>query len=726
MSKITKDYNVTVLPPVPFGSGYTYIAPSKLEINVGDFVKIPLGAREVIGVVWDNEPEIVEPAKLKCIKSKLFLPPLPEVSRRFIEWVSNYNMVSKGAVLKMVMSTPGALLPPKPIIAYALSKNLPEFRLTHARKRVIEIFKNVSQATLKEIIEETEVSHSVIKGLLKAGVLVSLELKSSPVFEDPDWQTKGPILSQEQENVASDLLNQLKVSQFRANVLEGVPGSGKTEVYLETICKALEQGRQSLVLLPEIALSAQWLERFKERFGCAPALWHSDLTRGQRITTWRAIAHGEAKVVVGARSALFLPFSNLGVIIIDEEHDNSFKQEEGIIYNARDMGVVRAHLGNIPIILVSATPSLESIFNVQRGQYNCLKLSHRYAGAAMPKISVVDMRTQKMKLGKWISPLLLHALRQAFESKEQAMLYLNRRGYAPLTLCRTCGFRLQCLQCSTWLVEHRLVGLLRCHHCGYSAKIPNKCIECGAEDNLTACGPGVERLAEEVAELFPEISARVITSDTVYGPEDATNLVRQIENREIDLMIGTQIISKGYHFPYLTLVGVIDADLGLAGGDLRASERTYQLLYQVSGRAGRADRPGRVILQTYMPDHPVIRAIGNGDREAFLNAESHDREAGGMPPYGQLVGIIVSGKDEVSVENAVKSLNKFAPRNAGINVLGPAEAPLKLLRGRHRWRFLLKAAKNQNLQSKIRYWLSLAQIPRNVRVHVDIDPYSFL
>lgn len=720
------DCHVTVLPPLPFGKGYTYCVPSNLRLVVGDFVTIPLGAQEVLGVVWNTEPDKVQPEKLRYIKTKFDVSPLPEVSRRFIEWVSNYNMVPKGAVLKMVISVPAALMPPKPLTVYSISKKLPVFRITSPRERVLGILEDDAPRTLKNIMREAGVGHSVIRGLLKAGVLVKLEHTPPPAFKNPDWRAKGPVLSEEQATIASELCDQVERATFAATVLEGVPGSGKTEVYLESICRALKYGKQALVLLPEIALSAQWLQRFEDRFGCAPALWHSDLTVVQRSTAWRAIASGEAKVIVGARSALFLPFTNLGVIIIDEEHDSSFKQEEGVIYNARDMAVVRANIGKIPIVLVSATPSLESIFNVRRGQYNHFKLTHRHAGALMPTVSVIDMRNEEVKSGNWLSPPLLDSLRQTFELEEQAMLYLNRRGYAPLTLCRTCGFRLQCSHCSTWLVEHRLLGRLQCHHCGYSARIPRECPECGSEDSLTACGPGVERIAEEVAGIFPDVSSRVITSDTVNGPTQAANLVCQMEAREIDLLIGTQMISKGYHFPYLTLVGVVDADLGLAGGDLRASERTYQLLYQVSGRAGRAARPGRVIIQTYMPDHPVIQAIGIGDREQFLSAEAFDREAGGMPPFGQLVGIIVSSKDEEALERAVRSLNRFAPRDDNIKILGPAEAPLKLLRGRHRRRFLLKSGKNQNLQRKIRYWLSVAQVPRNVRVNVDIDPYSFL
>ena len=722
----TTSNTVTVLLPLPLGNGYTYGVPDALDLGPGDIVSVPLGQRQVNGVVWDREPGDVTPGKLKYISAKLDVPPLPRVSRDFVDWVAAYNMASPGTVLRMVMSVPAALEPPKPLIAYALNTKPPAYRTTAARDRVLAVLKDGPPRPGPELAREAGTSPSVIKGLVDANMLIKLAVPPAPHFANPDWRTPGPTLSAEQAVAATAIRHHVSDSAFQPSVLEGVPGSGKTEVYMEAISEALARDKQALVLLPEIALSAQWLERFQERFGCAPALWHSDLTGVQRRTTWRAVASGEAKVIVGARSALFLPYPDLGVIVIDEEHDGSFKQEEGVVYNARDMGVVRASLGRIPVALVSATPSLETIQNVVEGRYDHFNLPARHGGAALPDILSVDMKAAGPDRGKWLSPDLINTLNETFSRGEQALLFLNRRGYAPLTLCRACGFRLQCPKCSTWLVEHRLVGRLQCHQCGYLATMPRVCPDCSAEDKLTACGPGVERLAEEVDELFPNIESRIVASDTLHGPGQSAKLVREIESREIDLLIGTQIISKGYHFPYLTLVGVVDADLGLAGGDLRASERTYQLLYQVAGRAGRAERPGRVILQTYMPDHPVIQAISTGDREGFLRAETQDREDNMMPPFGRLVGVVVSGADEAAVEQAVKALNRTAPRDDKVQTLGPAEAPIKLLRGRHRRRFLLKAGKNVNIQARIRRWLATAQVPRKIRVHVDIDPYSFL
>ena len=599
----TTSNTVIVLLPLPLGKGYTYEVPKKLDLGVGDFVSVPLGNRQVSGVVWRGEPEEIAPDKLKSISCKHDVPALTKVSLDFLEWVATYNMAPHGAVLRMMMSVPAALQPPKPRIGLTLNTTPPTFRSTPPRERVIGILRGGPPRTTSDLARKAEVSSSVIKGLVDANVLLKLQLPSTRTFFEPDWRAPGPTLSAKQAAAAASLRQHVPENAFRPAVLEGVPGSGKTEVYMEAISEALKLGRQALVLLPEIALGAQWLDRFQDRFGYPPALWHSDLPGVRRRTTWQAVANGEAKVIVGARSALFLPYRDLGLIVIDEEHDGSFKQEEGVIYNARDMGVVRANLGHIPVILVSATPSLETMQNVSQGRYEHYFLPARHGGAALPAITPVDMRTAGPGRGKWLSPVMINALKETFAIGEQALLFLNRRGYAPLTLCRACGFRLQCPQCSTWLVEHRLLERLQCHHCGFIIPMPTNCPDCGAVDKLTGCGPGVERLAEEIEKLFPNIQNRIVTSDTIHGPHQAASLVREIEAREIDLLIGTQIISKGYHFPYLTMVGVVDADLGLAGGDLRAAERTYQLLYQVAGRSGRAERPGRVIMQTYMPDH---------------------------------------------------------------------------------------------------------------------------
>jgi primosomal protein N' (replication factor Y) len=478
-------------------------------------------------------------------------------------------------------------------------------------------------------------------------------------------------------------------------------------------------------MLPEIALSAQWLERFEARFGVIPAMWHSELTHAKRRDTWRAVANGNVSVVVGARSALFLPFADLGLIVVDEEHDGSFKQEEGVIYNARDMAVVRARVEDIPLVLVSATPSLETVTNVARGRYEEVSLPARHGGQDLADLSVVDMRKDGPSRGCWLSPLLAEALTKTFNAGDQAMLFLNRRGYAPLTLCRTCGHRLQCPRCTAWLVEHRQHGRLQCHHCGFQTKLPEKCPSCEDTDSMVPCGPGVERLAEEIEILFPDVRTIIAASDMVQGPKQAAELVRLIEEKEVDLVIGTQIVAKGYHFPGLTLVGVVDADLGLTGGEFRAAERTFQLLYQVAGRAGRGDRPGEVILQTYMPDHAVMGALLSGDRDTFIKAESDAREQASMPPFGRLVALIVSGRDERDVDATAANLARIAPRPDGIRVLGPAPAPMALLRGKHRRRLLLSAPRDVQVQGIVKDWVRRALIQKKVRVQIDVDPVSF-
>jgi len=509
-------------------------------------------------------------------------------------------------------------------------------------------------------------------------------------------------------------------------VLDGVTGSGKTETYFAALAAALANGKQVLVLLPEIALGAQWLERFRQRFGVLPAQWHSDIGHAERRDTWRAVAGGRARVVVGARSALFLPFPELGLIIVDEEHDPSFKQEDGVCYQARDMSVLRASLADIPIILVSATPSLETVVNVARRRYARVALPRRHASAELPAVRLIDLRHERIERGYFLAAPLVTELAQTFEAGEQALLFLNRRGYAPLTLCRACGHRFQCPSCTAWLVEHRFTSRLLCHHCGYAEALPPCCPECLTAGALVPCGPGVERLLEEVTKRFTGVRAALMVSDLLPGPRAAAELAQGMTERRYDALIGTQLVAKGHHFPMLTLVGVVDADLGLAGGDLRAAERTYQLLHQVGGRAGRAERKGRVLIQTWMPDQPVMKALASGDRDRFLEAEAAARRQAELPPFGRLAALIISAADAETCDFTARALSRAAPQLPGVTVLGPAPAPLAVLRGRHRRRFLVKAGREVRLQAVLRAWLSRVRTAGSARIQVDIDPYSFL
>jgi primosomal protein N' (replication factor Y) len=726
---------VRVLLPLPLTGAYDYRAALSLHLRPGDFVHVPLGKRSTIGVVWDALPsgadsDVVPENRLKDVIEKLDAPALPPATRKFVDWVSAYTLAPQGAVLRMAMSVAEALEPPRPLLGLVRAGSAPdpnlndpgERRLTPSRRRVLH--QAAQPLSSGELARRAAVGSSVVKAMVALGWLDTVELpRVAP--PSPDGNVPGPELSADQRDAADAMVESLGKG-FSVTLLDGVTGSGKTEVYFEAVAASLRAGKQVLVLLPEIAMSAQWLARFTQRFGAPPAAWHSELPSHRRRATWRDIAEGRARVVVGARSALFLPYADLGLIVVDEEHEAAFKQEDGVIYHARDMAVVRARTGQIPIVLVSATPSLETVVNVEQGRYSVLHLPDRHGGALLPAIRTIDLRRDPPPRRAWLSPVLRDAVTQTLASGEQAMLFLNRRGYAPLTLCRGCGHRLQCPSCTAWLVEHRLAGRLQCHHCGYSAPLPHKCPACEAEGSFAACGPGVERVAEEAHALFPDARIEIMTSDTIAGPDSASAFVERMAKREIDLLVGTQIVAKGHHFPWLTLVGVVDADLGLSGGDLRAAERTYQLLHQVAGRAGRAERPGQVLLQTYMPEHPVLRALVQGARDRFLAAEIDERRRLSLPPFGRLAALIIAGPDEREVDTIARQLAKCAPRREGLSVLGPAPAPLAILRGRHRRRFLIKARRDDNLQSTLADWVGSLRIPAAVRVQIDIDPYSFL
>jgi primosomal protein N' (replication factor Y) len=728
-----------VLIPLPLAGPYDYRAPADLDIPLGSFVYVPFGARTATGVVWakvtTNGVGGVDEARLKDIESVLDAPPLPDSVMRFVDWVADYTLSPQGSVLRMVMSAPQALEPPKPIVACALPPPLsdsseppgpPDFRMTAARQRVLNVLADGPPRIVSDIAREAGVGVGMVRGLADAGALTRVLLPAGGRFPAPDVNLPGPDLSPPQEASAEAIIEQVRQNAFGVFLLDGVTGSGKTEVYSEAIAETLRQGRQVLVMLPEIALSAQWLMRFEHRFGAPPRQWHSDLSQADRRRSWRGVAEGKVDVVVGARSALFLPFDRLGLIVVDEEHDGSYKQGEGVAYNARDMAVVRGQIDACPVVLATATPSLESLVNVERGRYRRLCLPERHGGASMPVVEMIDLRRDQPSRQNWISPPLRDALVENLEKQEQSLLFLNRRGYAPLTLCRACGHRLECPNCTAWLVEHRFAGRLDCHHCGYSMRYPENCPECEAEGTMAACGPGVERLTEEVVALLPDARVGLMTSDTIRGPESAAAQVGQVNDHEIDILVGTQLVAKGHHFPLLTLVGVVDADLGLNGGDLRAAERTYQLLHQVSGRAGRAERPGRVMLQTYQPEHPVMKALAAGDRDRFMAEEIVLREVGVWPPFGRLAALILSSHQEAQVEAVAREIARVAPQDSAIRVLGPAPAPLAMLRGRHRWRLLMKTTRSVKIQEVLREWLGRVKIPSSVRLRVDIDPYSFL
>ncbi len=731
MSELFPSHRIQILLPLPLSGVFDYLVSDDLDLMVGDFVKVPLSNREVQGVVWDVAPEDsdVPLEKLKYVIGKSELPPLPESLKIFIEWVAGYTLSPLGSVLKMALSVPARFDKPKTKTFYRISPTLPE-KLSPARTRVAQAAQTDIPTDLpmsvKSWCEIANVGEGVVRGMIKAGQLIACQVSGEEAFLKPDIELQRATLSNDQKAAADHIILQQRSGTYKAILLEGVTGSGKTEVYFEAIAESLRsKTAQVLVLVPEISLTAQWLDRFKERFGTEPIIWHSEMTPAQRRRAWWATIRGEARVIVGARSALFLPLQDLKLIIVDEEHSTTFKQEDGVMYNGRDMAVVRAMQAHCPVVLASATPSLETLINAESGKYDWLYLGERHGPAELPEMSCINLKTHPLKPGTWISEPLYKALKNNYERGEQSLLYLNRRGYAPLTLCRSCGHRFECPHCSAWLVEHHKFNRLECHHCGFNQRKPESCPQCDAKDSLVAVGPGVERVAEEIKLLFPDARLAVMSSDEISSPTALKHMIERIENHEVDFIIGTQIVTKGYHFPMLTLVGVIDADLGMSGADPRAAERTWQQLEQVAGRAGRAEHAGRVIFQTYQPEHPVLQALVCGDKDQFLEKEAASREAQNLPPYGKLASIILSGPDKSKVLNASKALARLAPNRKEITVLGPVPAPLSYLRGNYRYRFLIKAKSKVNLQKEISVWLETLPSNRGVRIQIDIDPYSF-
>lgn len=703
-----------------------YRVPDGTHVEPGSVVVAPLGPRQLIGVAWEAErlpTEEVADSRLRPIIGVLDVTPIAAPLRRLAEWTADYYLSPLASVLRMILPSSSALEGPRQLTEYRPTGAVPD-RMTPQRLKALAAIEG-RQGTVRELADYAGVSDSVMRGLVNAGALEPVTVEADRPLACPEPDFAPPQLNEEQIEAAASLSAAIGKG-FDPVLLDGVTGSGKTEVYFEAIAECLRQGKQALVLLPEIALTEPFLKRFEARFGCAPVAWHSELRSSQRRRAWRGISSGEAKVTVGARSALFLPYADLGLIVVDEAHEPTFKQEEGVQYHARDVAVMRGKFEDIPVILSSATPAIETRHMVEIGRYREVTLSHRFAGASLPEIRAIDLTQDPPPRGRWLAPSLVAELEANLERGEQSLLFLNRRGFAPLTLCRHCGHRFQCPNCTAWMVEHRLMHRLACHHCGHVMPPPKACPECGEEDSLVACGPGVERIADEVAALFPEARTAIVTSDTIWSPARAADFVAQMEAGAIDIVIGTQLVTKGYHFPNLTLVGVVDADLGLAGGDLRAAERSFQQIQQVAGRAGRGDKPGRVLVQTHDPDAPVISALVSGDAPGFYSAETDARRDAAMPPFGRLAAIVVSAEDSSEADAVARRIGQKAPKVEGMAVFGPAPAPLAMLRGRHRQRLLVHAARSLDVQDVIRDWLADIDWSAKVRVSVDVDPYSFL
>lgn len=721
-----------VLLPLPFDDVFDYSGDDGLVI--GQMVEVSFGREDLVGVIWKiGQTANIALSKIKPIKSVINLPKLTQPMMAFIQKTAQYNLAPLGLVLKMVLGLKSNQLPKQKITLYGLNiknENLEGIRIMETRKAVFDFLSNGFEAEKEQIVNATGASDAVISAMIKHGFLYKKEVL---VNEDADEQivnlSKPTQLTSEQQSAADILVRKVN-NGFSATLLDGVTGSGKTEVYFEAVAAALALGKQVLVLVPEISLTSQWLRRFELRFGVTPFIWHSEVGVKDKAKTWKAVALNKAKVVVGARSALFLPFADLGIIVVDESHDHSFKQESLVTYQGRDMAVLRAHLEKIPVILSTATPDLETLVNVEEGKYDCVRLTKRFAKAVLPEIKIIDLKKDKPQKGPWgvsfLAPTLVKELNHNLQKGEQSMLFLNRRGYAPLLICRDCGYRIQCPHCTAWLAEHRITGELICHHCGFKMFTPKRCPECGSEDGLTACGPGVERIAEEVRNRFPQARTAILSSDITTNYKQISDVIHRTAQKEVDILIGTQILAKGHNFPDLTLVGVVDADLGLLGTDLRSSEQTFQLLEQVSGRAGRGEKKGTVYLQTLYPDNLVLQAVIEHDRDKFVEIEKSSRRLLHMPPYGKLAALIVSSTNQQAAEAAAYYLGKCAPNTELIETLGPAPAPMNLLRGRYRYRLLLKTARNVNIQNVLKKWLAMVKIKSNVRVDVDVNPYSFM
>ncbi len=712
-----------VMVPLPLPGPLDYLSAEPLM--PGDYVAVTVSGRETVGVVWGAGTG--EAGTLKSVLRRLDLPPMPEAMRGLIDRAARYTLTPPGMMLRQATRAPGLLEPETPRAVLLRAEAMPE-KMTEARRRILDVASGSPGLSAADLAREAGVSPGVVKGLVEIG---ALDVHHAPQYRPPPILDPGyriPHLNAEQSEASGAIAESIAAQTFQALLLDGVTGSGKTETYLEAVAACIRAGRQALILLPEIALTADFIRRMRERFGAPPVEWHSGVTPAARRRAWKSVARGQAQVVAGARSALFLPFSDLALIVVDEEHDQSYKQDDIVHYQARDMAVLRAAQEGCTAVLASATPSLESWVNAESGKYRRLTLRERHGPAILPFLSAIDLRADPPEKGMWLSPELVAATRDAIARGEQALYFLNRRGYAPLTLCRKCGWRAGCTQCSAWLVEHRVRGTLLCHQCGWREPFPRACPECGGTETLAACGPGVERIAEEARERFPLARVEILSSDQTPDPRALQDQIKNIADGGADLIVGTQIVAKGHNFPLLTLVGVVDADLGLAGGDLRAAERTFQLLNQVAGRAGRAERPGRAMLQTSMPDHPVLRAILEGDSQRFRARLADERQQARMPPFTRLIAVIVQGEDEEKVWSVSRALAAAGDglNAAGVDIFGPAPAPYAMLRGKYRVRMLLRMGRGVDHARFVPEWRARVSVPSGIRVVFDVDPYSFL
>ena len=743
--KNIKSNEVAVLVSGPFNEPFDYSVESKKNgVCVGQVVLVPFGKRKNVGIIVGEGTRTIPKEKLKRIEEIYEINPIPQPSIELINFLANWYCAYKGLVLKMVLSPVEAITSTEYKKVYKSKfldndeiEEINKHKITSKRKLILDFLFKSKQAVFQEdLIDNTGVSKSILKDMTKKNLIVEELVKKQaysnlkvPNYNKIKFEIKK-LLSSEQKNAVEKINVSIKKKKPDCFLLDGVPGSGKTETYFQTVKTCLDEGKQILILLPEISLTPDWEKRFHQSFSFAPLVWHSGITKTKKKQIWLSALNSSAGVIVGARSALMLPILNLGLIIVDEEHDPAFKQEEGVRYNARDMAIYKAIRSSVPIVLASATPSLETYHNMKIGKYIHLTLPKRATGAALPDIKLIDLKTNTPERGKWISSVLTNEIKSKLDNREQSLLFLNRRGYAPLTICNSCGNKIKCVNCETWLVEHRSQNTLVCHHCGYTKRISNTCDICGTEGQIKACGPGVERIEEEINQLFPEAKLTVLSSDTMKSQKTLVKTLEKIKNNKVDIIIGTQMIAKGHDFPDLKLVGIIDSDVGLSGGDLRASERSFQLLQQVSGRSGRhsidEQDKGVVFLQTYDNENPIIRAIAKNNRDDFFEKELSSRKNANMPPFGRLAAIILSSKYERKLDGFASELLRVAPLFKNVKIFGPAPAPLYFLRGKYRRRFLIKSDKTVNIQDVLLNWTNKIKTPHNVKLTIDIDPFSFM
>ena len=723
---------VKVLIPNVVNTGYDYRLTG--PANLGTFVAVSVMNRPYIGVVYGFGDSGLPDSKIKNV-SQIFDTGLSLTDLQWIRRMSEWTLMAPGAVLRLIINVPDAFLPPpvQQLYSYNFDNNA---RMTENRLAVCDAFASNDNEpmTTSDIQNISHVSSAVVRTMIKNGILLpsALRVVDEGAF-DYKYMDSGDIeLNAEQQSAANAIGDAISGGGFSVHLLDGITGSGKTQVYFDSAWRAYSAGKSVLLMMPEIALTAQFMHRFASRFGAPPVVWHSNLTSARRRQIWRGVAQGKIRMVVGTRSALFLPWQDLGLIVIDEEHDTSYKQEDMGNYHARDMAILRARIANFPIVLASATPSAETLENVNLGKYNHLRLTSRYGGASLPKIETIDLREHRpepymaddTEQTGYLSEPMCDAISQTLSSGQQVMLFINRRGFAPIVQCKKCGWTATCPDCSVGMTYHKRVNKLLCHMCGRTAPLPTKCPQCDTPVSMR--GVGLEKIQQEVNVRFPSARTALVSSDTILSRQTLERLVHQMEQGEIDIVIGTQILAKGHHFPNLTLVGVVDSDMGLFGTDFRSGEHTFQQLFQVAGRAGRGRIPGRVLLQTYQPDHPVITSICNYDRDSFMSTDMAGRRLAQMPPYGQLIAVIVESEKESTLARFCADLSATAPILHGGKIMGPITAQIYQIRNWYRMRFLVSGGRNANLQPIVSSWLSSVRVPSGVRIKIDVNPVNFM